>query len=305
MSQEPSQTARIDAAQVTTDGGETFGQVTAIEDFTDPSVNGSVIALQHSPGTLLASHCDDPDLRRNLTVSRSDDDGATWRPIHRAEPGSAAYSQLAELPDGTVAVAYEADGYQDIRIALLDPTGTPPPGTAEITSAPGWSRTTGEGGVEVDLLLRSIVPARPQQWVEAGPTHTIDLTAYADVDPSVFKEIGQDRAGDAVQVLRTRESLDANLGPVRPGIHAGDELEIHARIRNRGDRTATVTWDGELRSLSPGESWVRRDLRYRITAEDVESGTAAISIEPSVGGRSLVATLRVPTTPDPQGCTAR
>ncbi|MFQ6485137.1 sialidase family protein [Brachybacterium epidermidis] len=303
-------------ATVSRDGGKTFGPVTPVPDLGDPSVNGSVIALESEPGVLLASHCDDPELRRNLTVSRSDDEGRNWRAIHRIEPGAAAYSQLAELPDGRIGVVYEADGYQDILFTAVDlrgaalsdvstegvsSTDAAPPTTDEghSATAPGWSRTVGADGVEVDLLLRSIVPARPEQWVESGPTHTIDLSDFKDVDPSVFKEIGQDREGSALQVLRTRESLQANLGPVRPGLHEGDELEIHARVRNTGSRAVAVHWDREQRRLAPGETWVRRDLRHRVGAEDVRSGAAIVPTEPSVEGRSRLAVLRIPTAPRP------
>nr|WP_276547939.1 sialidase family protein [Brachybacterium muris] len=291
-------------ATVSTDGGETFGPVAPVPDLGDPSVNGSVVALAHSPGLLLASHCDDPDLRRNLTVSRSVDGGASWQQIHRVEPGAAAYSQLAELPDGRVGLAYEADGYQDIRFEILDPdaaslTTAGDSGGAEddLTSGPaaGWVRTSSEHGVTVELLLRSIVPARPEQWVESGPTHTIDLSTFADVDASVFKEIGTDREAETTQVLRGRESLEANLGPVRPGLHPGDELEIHARVGNHAESSATVCWGGEERRLAPKESWVRRDLRHRVTASDLASGTAEISTVVHLDGEDIGSLLRVPT----------
>lgn len=291
-------------ATVSTDGGETFGPVAPVPDLGDPSVNGSVIALAHSPGTLLASHCDDPDLRRNLTVSRSVDGGASWQPIHRVEPGAAAYSQLAELPDGQVGIAYEADGYQDIRFEILDPdaaslTTAGDSGGAEddLTSGPaaGWVRTSSEHGVTVELLLRSIVPARPEQWVESGPTHTIDLSTFADVDPSVFKEIGTDREAESTQVLRSRESLEANLGPVSPGLHEGDELEIHARVRNEGAEPRTLRWNGATRTLAVGEHWVRRDLRHRVTTSDLHSGRVEVSTVVQWDGEDIGSILRVPT----------
>lgn len=288
-------------ATVSTDGGETFGPVAPVPELRDPSVNGSVIALSGSPGVLLASHCDDPDLRRNLTVSRSVDGGAGWQVIHRVDPGAAAYSQLAELPGGRVGVVYEADGYQDIRVEILDPSApalTREPGE---TDAPGWSRTIDASGIRVELLLRSIVPARPEQWVEAGPTHTIDLTAFAGVDPSVFKEIGTDRDAESTQVLRGRESLEANLGPVRPGLHQGDQLEIHARVRNDGTSPATVRWGGEERTLAPRESWVRRDLCHRVTASDLESGTAEFWAVVELDGEHIGSLLRVLTDGESAG----
>src|SRR5699024_12648451 len=61
----------------------------------------------------------------------------------------------------------------------------------------------------------------------------------------------------------------ANLGPIRPGIHAGDRLEVHARVRAEyeaaGDADAIaslhVRWADQERSLSPGESWLRSEER--------------------------------------------
>src|SRR5699024_3780457 len=128
--------------------------------------------------------------------------------------------------------------------------------TAHETAAPGWARAV-RGAVVLDVVLRSVVPARPDVWAEAGPTHEIDLDEFAGVEPAVFKEIGQGHGG--AQVLRTRESLMANLGPIRPGIHAGDRLEVHARVRaeyaSAGAADAIAPLRGRTanqeRSLSP------------------------------------------------------
>jgi sialidase-1 len=47
--------------------------------------------------------------RKNLTVRMSYDEGKTW-PVHKTlEPGMAAYSDLAVLPDGTILCFYEAN----------------------------------------------------------------------------------------------------------------------------------------------------------------------------------------------------
>ena len=147
----------------------------------------------------------------------------------------------------------------------------------------------------------SVVPARPDVWVEAGPTHEIDLDDFTGVDPAVFKEIGQGRGG--AQVLRTRESLMANLGPIRPGIHTGDRLEVHARVRAEYEPTSDadafpslhVRWADQERSLSPGESWLRRDLTYVVTTEDTERGYAEVSCAVVIDGGELQARLRLPT----------
>lgn len=257
-------------ALVSRDGGETFGPARPVPDLSDPSVNGSVLAAD---GALFASHCADPQLRRNAVVSRSDDGGGTWRIVRVLEPGSAAYTQLAALPDGRIGVAYEADGYREIRFEAFDPArpddGIPGAGA-------GWVGAVDPSGAVLDVVLRGVVPARPTRWVETGPTHVIDLSRFADVDPRVFKEIGQDVSSHPIQVLRTRESLAANLGPVTPGLHPGDVLELEARVRNGGGAAVQVTWDGEEHLLTPGEAWVRRGHGHVVTAAEAAAGTAEV-----------------------------
>src|SRR5699024_7087529 len=321
------------------DGGETFTAPVAVPDLLDPGVNGSVVA---AGDLLLASHCSDEQLRRGAVVSRSDDGGASWRRWRTVAPGSAGYTQLAVLPGGRIGIAYEADGYQQIRFAELgvpepaggargaggaggEPAGAGGVRTAggasaeaedatttggdgleggEVSAvegtcaeAPGWVRACG-AEIVLDVVLRAVVPARPKRWVEAGPTHHIDLGEFAEVDPSVFKEIGQDRDDEGVQVLRTRESLAANLGPIRPGIHAGDRLEVHARLR-AGHESAglRVRWDGQERTLGPGESWLRRGLAHEVTAAEAARGHAEVSCAVISNGKKLQALLRVPTAP--------
>jgi len=51
--------------------------------------------------------------RENLCIKLSRDDGKTW-PVNKVlDPGKAAYSDLAVLPDGTVLCLYEADTFID------------------------------------------------------------------------------------------------------------------------------------------------------------------------------------------------
>jgi sialidase-1 len=59
--------------------------------------------------------------RRNLVIKMSRDDGKTW-PVSRVlDPGVAAYSDLAVLPDGTILCLYERSGEKGIstRTAFL------------------------------------------------------------------------------------------------------------------------------------------------------------------------------------------
>ncbi len=58
--------------------------------------------------------------RHRLTVRMSYDEGRTW-PISRLiEPGLAAYSALARLPDARIGVLYESGGYKQLTFAAFD-----------------------------------------------------------------------------------------------------------------------------------------------------------------------------------------
>jgi sialidase-1 len=88
----------------------------------EPVCMASIIAHPSKPGTLIYSNPHtlkfDKDgkevpagrgKRENLCIKLSHDDGKTW-PINKVlDPGKAAYSDLAVLPDGTVLCLYEAD----------------------------------------------------------------------------------------------------------------------------------------------------------------------------------------------------
>jgi sialidase-1 len=88
----------------------------------EPVCMASIVAHPSKPGTLIYSNPHTLKLdkdgkevpggrgkRENLCIKLSHDDGKTW-PINKViDPGKAAYSDLAVLPDGTVLCLYEAD----------------------------------------------------------------------------------------------------------------------------------------------------------------------------------------------------
>lgn len=88
----------------------------------EPICMASIVAHPSKPGTLIFSNPHtlkfDKDgkevpagrgKRENLCIKLSHDDGKTW-PINKVlDPGKAAYSDLAALPNGTVLCLYEAD----------------------------------------------------------------------------------------------------------------------------------------------------------------------------------------------------
>jgi len=88
----------------------------------EPVCMASIVAHPSKPGTLIFSNPHTLKLdkdgkevpagrgkRENLCIKLSRDDGKTW-PVNKVfDPGKAAYSDLAVLPDGTVLCLYEAD----------------------------------------------------------------------------------------------------------------------------------------------------------------------------------------------------
>lgn len=90
------------------------------KDLPDPGCNGAM-AVYHYKGKeyLLFVNAADPEYRRNLTLRYSTDKGSTWSEGLKICEGDAAYSDIAVLPDGTVTVVYEKDGYTDITATTL------------------------------------------------------------------------------------------------------------------------------------------------------------------------------------------
>jgi len=83
----------------------------------DPKCNGDVIRVDPVNGNsksswLLHSNCNDVNLRRNLTVYLSVNNGSTWPYSIVIEPGLAAYSTMIMMPDGSVGCFYEKGDQQ-------------------------------------------------------------------------------------------------------------------------------------------------------------------------------------------------
>ena len=104
----------------------------------EPICMASVIGHPAQPGTLLFSNphrvgVDKAGIevpagrgtRENLCIKLSRDDGATWPVNKTLDAGSAAYSDLAVLPDGTVLCLYEAGASIDCARFSLEWVTTP------------------------------------------------------------------------------------------------------------------------------------------------------------------------------------
>ncbi|RMI37989.1 sialidase family protein [Streptomyces triticirhizae] len=88
-----------------------------------PVVQGSVLRLPGRQGPLLFSGPSEPNARRALTVWRSDDAGASFRPEVTVSAQPAAYSDLVELDRRTVGLLYETglEGpYETVEFRRID-----------------------------------------------------------------------------------------------------------------------------------------------------------------------------------------
>ena len=99
---------------VSEDGGQTWSPLADAPDLVDPRCQGSILHLRD--GNLLYSGPRSTK-RENGTVYLSRDDGQTW-PIYKTlVAGNFAYSNLVELPDGTIGCLFETDNHQHITFA--------------------------------------------------------------------------------------------------------------------------------------------------------------------------------------------
>ena len=92
------------------DGGETFSESSADSTLVEPRCQASLAGYTPKgkpTGTLFFSNPAHSTKRVEMTVKRSDDDGATWRTAFELGPAPAAYSDLVVFPDGSLGLLYE------------------------------------------------------------------------------------------------------------------------------------------------------------------------------------------------------
>lgn len=84
---------------------------------------------------LFFSHPADPKSRTRMTLSTSDDGGATWRWHKLVHPGACQYSDLVALPDGNVGLLY---GRTPVQPAGPSPLGPSPREVVFARLSPAW-----------------------------------------------------------------------------------------------------------------------------------------------------------------------
>lgn len=96
---------------ISTDGGETLGDIVFDPQLPEAICEGSLIRYRfrhRKDDWLLFANPTNPDVRAELKVKLSKDRGRNWKEIYDGPYAKEAYSDLAELPDGSVAILYEA-----------------------------------------------------------------------------------------------------------------------------------------------------------------------------------------------------
>jgi sialidase-1 len=120
------------ARAVSDDGGRTWSEPELCEDLPDSTCQGSILKLVRGSGSgkvILSNlnqtiddygavnHCLE---RRNLSISVSDDQGATFPRKYSVNPGPSGYSDLAQMPDGRVVCVFEnGDEVYRERLSLV------------------------------------------------------------------------------------------------------------------------------------------------------------------------------------------
>jgi sialidase-1 len=106
------------AIAISKDGGETWGETTWDANLPEPQCMGTLKrhswARDGKPGLLFFMNPASQEARKDLILRGSYDDGETWAGKTLIKSGDAAYSHLAIMPDGRIALAYETDGYGKI-----------------------------------------------------------------------------------------------------------------------------------------------------------------------------------------------
>ncbi len=112
------------AVSTSRDGGLTFGEFFWDETLIEPICQASILSLSDPDQTLVFANPASTE-RENLTIRLSTDNGITWLHSQVLHRGPAAYSDLAQAPDGSVLCLYEQGAewpYETITLARFNAT---------------------------------------------------------------------------------------------------------------------------------------------------------------------------------------
>ena len=92
------------------DGGDHFSETALRPELIDPVCQGSVLTVKTARGEDVFLSNAASERRENLSVRRSSDRGETWTLERVIEKGPSAYSDMARMMDGRIALLCEAGG---------------------------------------------------------------------------------------------------------------------------------------------------------------------------------------------------
>jgi N-acetylneuraminic acid mutarotase len=122
MRNHPPKPANFRMVAISADGGRTLAPARPDPRLLEPPAQASLVALPGGRRRSLVFANPASTARERLTLRLSDDDGATWPASRVVHQGPAAYSSLAALADGSIAVLFERGDrspYERITFARL------------------------------------------------------------------------------------------------------------------------------------------------------------------------------------------
>jgi len=109
---------------ISRDGGHTWTSLRDVDVLVEPECQGTIIRydtpLVAGKDVYLFANPASTEARVNGTVRLSYDGGETWPVARTVYAGPFAYSCLTVLPDGTIGLLYERDGYERITFARFN-----------------------------------------------------------------------------------------------------------------------------------------------------------------------------------------
>ena len=111
------------AVSVSTDGGASWTGPVLDRELVEPLCQASMVRYDYDgksteSGRILFANPASMN-RERLTLRISTDDGISWAEEILLYPGSAAYSSIAKLPDGSIGILFERDDYTRIAFTRL------------------------------------------------------------------------------------------------------------------------------------------------------------------------------------------
>lgn len=239
------------------DGGQSFTAMVPVAAHVDPGNNGSLLSLRTPEAptgdsldrVVMLSNTPDPDIRQNLSLSFSFDDGKTWPSRTLLVAGSTGYSTMVCLEDNVIGLLYEHDGYSALSFRRIP--------LSELDASP--------------LLV----------WCDGAPT----LRAG---EPSILKVKVRNTGGEAVQNVEITlledfsvSSTKAHFEELAPGEERCEEVAVVAPEAWGGLRTLKIesTCDMAHHPFSAKKTGLRSFSEQRVIVIAAGSPQPSLAVE--------------------------